>query len=140
MATKVIDDLIRQWRDQWRHKSRARHDLGQRGEALAAKELKRCGYQILERRWRCSFGEIDIVARDGDTVVVVEVKTRARNDHFSPVDAVDTKKQRKLIQLAHAYARTHLADDVPVRFDVMGITAAPGKRPILDHIVNAFEA
>ena len=132
MATKVIENLIRQWR--------ARSDLGLRGEALAAKELKKRGYQILERRWRCRLGEIDIVAQDGDTVVIVEVKTRARNDHFSPVDAVDTKKQRKLIRLAQAYVQTHLPDDVPVRFDVIGITAACGKRPILEHIPNAFEA
>jgi len=132
VATKVIENLIRQWR--------ARSDLGLRGEALAAKELKKRGYQILERRWRCRLGEIDIVAQDGDTVVIVEVKTRARNDHFSPVDAVDTKKQRKLIRLAQAYVQTHLPDDVPVRFDVIGITAACGKRPILEHIPNAFEA
>ena len=132
MATKVIENLIRQWR--------ARSDLGLRGEALAAKELKKRGYQILELRWRCRFGEIDIVAQDGDTVVIVEVKTRARNDHFSPVDAVDTKKQRKLIRLAHAYTQTHLSDDVPVRFDVIAITAPPGNPPILEHILNAFEA
>ncbi len=140
MAPKVIDNLIRQWRDHWRNKRRAGRDLGERGEALAAKELKRRGYEILERRWRCRFGEIDIVARDGDTVVVVEVKTRARNDHFRPVDAVDAKKQRKLIQLAHAYARAHLPDDVTVRFDVVGITKAPQKRPKIEHIRNAFEA
>ncbi len=127
-----MDDLIRRWR--------ARSDLGRRGEALAAKALKRRGYEILERRWRCRLGEIDIVAKDGDTVVVVEVKTRARNDLFSPVDAVDAKKQRKLIQLAYAYARAHLTADVTIRFDVVGITKAPGKRPILEHIRNAFEA
>jgi len=132
LATQVIENQIRQWR--------ARSDLGLRGETLAAKELKKRGYQILERRWRCRFGEIDIVAKNGDTVVIVEVKTRARNDHFSPVDAVDTKKRRKLIRLAHAYVQTHLPDDVPVRFDVIGITAACGKRPILEHIPNAFEA
>ena len=140
MATKVIDNLIRQWRDQWSNKSRAGRDLGERGEALAAKELKRRGYEILERRWRCRFGEIDIVARDGDTVVVVEVKTRARHDRFRPVDAVDAKKQRKLIQLARAYVRARLPDDATVRFDVVGITAAPGKLPIIEHILNAFEA
>ena len=129
MATKVIDDLICRWR--------TRSNLGQRGEALAAKELKRRGYQILERRWRCRFGEIDIVARDGDTV---EVKTRTRNDHFRSVDAVDAKKHRKLIQLAKAYVRAHLEGDVTVRFDVVGITKAPQKRPKIEHIRNAFEA
>ena len=136
MATKVIDALICQWRD----KSRARSDLGQRGEALAAKELKRRGYEILERRWRCRFGGIDIVARDGDTIVVVGVKTRTRNDHFRPVDAVDVKKQRKLIQLAKAYVRAHLPGAVTVRFDVVGITKAPQKRLKIEHIRNAFEA
>jgi len=132
VATKVIENLIRQWH--------ARSDLGLRGEILAAKELKKLGYQILELRWRCRFGEIDIIAQDGDTVVIVEVKTRTRNDHFSPLDAVDTKKQRKLIRLAHAYAQTHLPDDVPIRFDVIAITASPGKPPEIEHLPNAFEA
>ena len=132
MATKVIQDLIRRWR--------TRGDLGLRGEGLAARELKRRGYEILERRWRCRIGEIDIVARDGDTVVIVEVKTRTRHDHFSPVDAVDARKQRKLIQLAKAYARSHVPDDVPIRFDIVGITAPPGKPPEIVHLRDAFDA
>ena len=132
MATKIIEILIRKWR--------ARSDLGLRGEELAAKELRRLGYEILERRWRCRVGEIDIVARDGDTVVVVEVKTRARNDHVSPVDAVDHRKQRKLVALARAYAQAHVPGHVPIRFDIVGITASPGKRPEIEHLPNAFEA
>ena len=130
MATKVIQNLISRWR--------SRGDLGLRGEALAAKELERKGYEIVERRWRCRFGEIDIVARDGDTVVVVEVKSRARSDHFSPVDAVDAPKQRKLIQLAKAYAQSHAPDDV-IRFDIVSVTAPPGKRPKIEHFTGAFE-
>lgn len=131
MASQIIQKLINTWR--------ARNDLGLRGEALAAKELERKGYEILEQRWRCRFGEIDIVARDGETVVVVEVKTRARNDHFSPLDAIDARKQRKLIQLAEAYNRARLRDEAPIRFDVVGITAAPGKRPEIEHFTGAFE-
>ena len=60
---------------------------GCRGEELAARELQRRGYEILERRWRCRLGEIDIVARDGETLVVVEVKTRSRSDYGRAVDA-----------------------------------------------------
>lgn len=130
MATKVIQNLISWWR--------GRSDLGLRGEALAAKELERKGYEILERRWRCRFGEIDIVARDGDTVVVVEVKARTRSDVFSPVDAVDAPKQRKLVALAKAYARAHAPDGV-IRFDIVGVTAAPGKSPQIQHFTGAFE-
>lgn len=132
MASKIVDELILRWR--------ARRDLGLRGELLAARELKRRGYEILERRWTCRAGEIDIVAKDGDTVVIVEVKTRARNDLFSPVDAVDSNKRRKLVQLARAYAHATLADDAIVRFDIVGITAPPGKRPQFELIENAFEA
>lgn len=132
MATKIIEALIEKWR--------ARGDLGYRGERLAAKELERRGYEIVERRWRCRVGEIDLVARHGATLVVVEVKTRARRDDFSPLDAVDARKQRKLIQLAKAYLRARRLRDVTVRFDVAGVILAPGKSPEVDLVRNAFEA
>jgi len=131
LASKIIESLILRWR--------ARSDLGLRGELLAAKELKRRGYEIVETRWRCRVGEIDIVARDGDTVVIVEVKTRSRNDLFAPSDAVDRHKRRKLIQLAHAYG-TRLSDDVPIRFDIVAVTAPPGKRPQIELFRDAFDA
>jgi putative endonuclease len=90
-------------------------DPGRRGEALAARELQSRGYVILERRWRCRLGEIDIVARDKEVIVVVEVKARSRSDYGPPIDAVDGKKRRKLEQLARAYLKTRKRSDVVER-------------------------
>ena len=115
-------------------------DLGTWGEALAARELRKRGYTIVERRWRCRLGEIDLVAREGTTLVVVEVKTRASRELGSPADAVDWKKQRKLVELARAYVRIRHLGDVNVRFDVVGVTMPRDGRPKIELIRSAFEA
>jgi len=116
-----------------------RADLGFRGEAIAARELRKRGYEILERRWRCRRGEIDLVARDGATLVIVEVKTRASRDFGPPADAVDPRKQRKLMELARAYLKARRLSDVNVRFDVVGVTMPRRKRPQIEVIRSAFE-
>ena len=113
-------------------------DLGRRGEALAARELRRRGYVILERRWRCRLGEIDIVARDGDILVLVEVKARSRSDYGPPIDAVDREKRRKLERLARAYLQGKRLENVPVRFDLVGVTFSPGEEPRVDLFRDAF--
>jgi putative endonuclease len=115
-------------------------DLGLRGERLAARALKRRGYRILERRWRCRLGEIDLVARDGDTLVVVEVKTRSRRDYGPAADAVDARKRRKLEQLARMYLTARRLRDVNVRFDVVGVDLAPGGAPRVQVLRDAFQA
>jgi putative endonuclease len=107
-------------------------DLGRRGEALAARELRRRGYVILERRWRCRIGEIDIVARDGEALVVVEVKARSRSDYGPPIDAVDRDKRRKLEKLARAYLQAKRLQNVAVRFDLVGVTFAAAEKPRVD--------
>lgn len=106
-----------------------RSDLGRRGEDLAVRELRRRGYEILERRWRCRLGEIDVLAWDGETLVVVEVKARSRSDYGSPVNAVNARKARRLERLARAYTRSRRLTDVNVRFDVVGVTFEAGNRP-----------
>lgn len=114
--------------------------LGHRGKDLAAKELERRGYRIVERRWCCRLGEIDLVAKDGDILVVVEVKARSRSDYGPAIDAVDARKRRKLIQLAEVYLKSHRVRGISVRFDVVGVTALPDRRPTLQVIRGAFEA
>ena len=113
-------------------------DLGRRGEAHAARALRRRGYVVLERRWRCRLGEIDIVARDGDVLVVVEVKARSRSDYGPPVDAVDSRKRRKLEKLARAYLQARRLSNVSLRFDVVGVTFSKGERPRVDVFPDAF--
>ena len=123
----------------WARGLLARSDLGRRGEDVAVRELKRLGYEILERRWRTRIGEIDVVAREGDTVVVVEVKARTRSDYGSPGLAVDGAKRRKLLKLARAYLGKARNPDVSVRFDVVEVTFPPGKAPRVDVHRSAFE-
>ncbi len=113
-------------------------DLGRRGEALAARALRRRGYVLLERRWRCRIGEIDIVARDGEVLVVVEVKARSRSDYGPPIDAVDRDKRRKLEKLARAYLQANKLSDVTVRFDLVGVTFSPGAKPCVDVFPDAL--
>lgn len=113
-------------------------DLGQRGENIAARELKRRGYRIKERRWRTRRGEIDIVAEDGETLVIVEVKTRRSTRVAQPVDAVDPRKQRKLVYLAEAYVKAKRLGDAPVRFDVVGVHLPTNGPKTVTVLKNAF--
>jgi putative endonuclease len=99
----------------------ARQALGNSGEDLAAAELERRGYAVLERRYRTRHGEIDIVARDGATLVFVEVKVKATAEYGCAAEAVTRHKQRRVASMAADYlARKELAE-VACRFDVVAI-------------------
>ena len=100
-----------------------RQALGKSGENRAAAELERRGYAILARRYRTRRGEIDIVARDGETIVFVEVKARETDDCGKAAEAVTPYKQRRLASMAVDYlARNHLTTH-PCRFDVVAVDA-----------------
>ena len=118
--------------------TQARLSLGKHGEELACRELRRRGYAILARRYRTRWGEIDVVARDGDTLVFVEVKTRRSTGFGGPVAAVNVEKQRRLINMARSYLRCLPGPEPPCRFDVVGVIVTPGSRPVLEVIENAF--
>lgn len=101
----------------------ARQQLGKIGEQLAVEELERRGYAIVDRRYRTARGEIDIVARDGDTLVFVEVKVREGDECGTAAEAVTRPKQRRLGRMAADYlARRGIAPQ-PCRFDVVAIDA-----------------
>jgi putative endonuclease len=118
-----------------------RRSLGQRGEALACRHLKRLGYVIVARGDRDRTGEIDLIAVDGGTVVFVEVKTRRSHEKGSPVDAVDHKKQRRLTRLALGFLKRHDLLESPARFDVVAITwPSDSQPPRVEHFPNAFES
>jgi len=103
-----------------------RHVLGMSGEELACAELQRRGYAILERRYRTRAGEIDIVARDGGTVVFVEVKTRMGSAFGGAAVAVTGWKQRRVAHLALDYLSRHGLHACPCRFDVVAIDVEDG--------------
>lgn len=117
---------------------RNRTDLGGRGEAYGKAFLKRKGYRILEENYRTSIGEIDIIARDGDTVVFVEVKTRESGRFGRPFEAVDLRKQRKISGAALLYLK-QFRSVPPCRFDVVSVYE--GKSGLKAELIrDAFEA
>ena len=119
-------------------------ELGMKGEEMAAAYLERKGWYILARNWRCDFGEVDIVAREGDedeTVVLVEVKTRlaiGERAEEMPELAVDARKRRRYKMLALAYIVSHPEAD-SVRFDVIALNVVGEAAARLRHLVGAYE-
>lgn len=115
--------------------------LGQRGEDVAARYLRKLGYVIVARGHRDQIGEIDLIAVDGRMLVFVEVKTRTSHEAGHPADAVDEAKQRRLTRLALAYMKRHDLLECSARFDVVAVTwPADSGRPTIEHFQNAFEA
>jgi putative transposase len=114
-----------------------RRQLGEHGEDLAAAALKQQGYKILERNYVTPMGEIDLIARQGKTLVIVEVKTRKSSRFGSPQESVSLTKQNRLRRLAHYYLKDKRLTGAMVRFDVVAVTLA-GERPQVEIIANAF--
>ncbi|MCA9212247.1 MAG: YraN family protein [Planctomycetales bacterium] len=130
--SKIVAELQYQWQ--------VYNSLGMRGERAAERLLKRYGYIIVGRRVRNSFGELDVVAVDGRTVVFVEVKTR-RNESENPAEAVTDEKQRRLTRAAMAFLKRNGLLGNPARFDVVTVVWPKGRRrPDLRHYINAFDA
>lgn len=112
--------------------------LGDRGERAAARYLRRKGLRIIVRGYRTRFGEIDLIARDGETLVFVEVKSRRRG---VPAEAVTPEKQRRITLAALHFLRKHRLLEVRSRFDIVAIVWPDGRdEPEIEHIANAFEA
>jgi putative endonuclease len=116
-----------------------RQALGKRGEDLAAAELERRGYAILARRYRTRHGEIDIVARDGGTIVFVEVKVKESAEFGTAAEAVTVRKQRRIVSMAVDYLARHRLAGHPCRFDVVAIDGA-GDTAQLTVYTGAFAA
>ena len=114
----------------------AHYKLGLHGERLACDYLTNTGYKILHTRHRIEGIEIDIIALKDDTLVFVEVKTRRNDNLESPQDAVDIKKQHRMIRAANAYMQTS-EQDVSIRFDIIAIVTNAHHSHI-DHIEDAF--
>lgn len=111
--------------------------IGNEGEALAVEHLKEKGYKIIEKNYKTPIGEIDIIAEDKNTIVFVEVKTRSSDFFGCPFEAVGSKKQQKLKNLALFYLKQKGRESA-VRFDVLSIYFRDGKKEI-EHIKDAFE-
>ena len=113
-------------------------ELGRRGEELASRFLKKLHYKILEKNFRCKFGEIDIIALQGKTLVFVEVKTRSSPEYGGPQASVTPKKREQLIKVAFFYLQKNRLFDRDARFDVVAVEFDSGEKRI-ELIRNAFE-
>ena len=111
---------------------------GKIGEELAAAYLAEAGYRILERNYRCLFGEIDIVAQEGETLVFVEVKSRSSGAYGDPQLAVGRRKQQKISRISVHYLAERRLCHRPARFDVVAVKLFPAGHRI-ELIRNAFE-
>jgi putative endonuclease len=125
--------------DRWNEEMpwRKRVPAGRRGEQVAARHLKRCGYLILARNYRAAGAEIDLVALDGSTLVFVEVKFRAGSGFGTPGEAVDLKKRERIRRAARGFAEWRGVPDLPARFDVVALSGA-GRFSRLELIKDAF--
>ena len=138
-----IADLSNRWRNRfsrWRTSPKSGHlRRGALGETLACRYLKRNGYKVLFRNFRGrSGGEIDVVCRENDTLVFVEVKTRGREDFGRPVEAVDREKQKRISCAALAWLRMLDNPDILFRFDVVEVIIVDNAKPRVELIKNAF--
>ena len=112
-------------------------DTGLLGEQLAAAYLEQRGMRLVESRYRCRFGEIDLVAWDGDTLCFVEVKTRTSCAVGLPRESVTAKKREKLRAAALSYL-SERGLDCPARFDVAEVYLKAGRKARIDYMENAF--
>ncbi|NVM24339.1 MAG: YraN family protein [Desulfobacterales bacterium] len=118
--------------------TKERISLGKLGEDLARERLKDLGYRILKTNYRCSLGEVDLVARDGDILVFVEIKTRKNESLGQIKEAVNRRKQSQLSKVALAYLKSNNLWGSKARFDVVAVRLIDGKKEV-EIIKNAFE-
>jgi putative endonuclease len=115
----------------------ARQAFGLLGEDLACDALAQRGYTVIERRYRTRSGELDIIARHGDYLVFIEVKTRQTGSFGDPEESVTLQKQQRMVWMATDYLTRHALHEVACRFDVVGINTAT-EPPAITVIEDAF--
>ncbi len=115
-----------------------RKELGKRGEEVALRFLKKNGYQILQKNYVCKMGEVDIIAREKDTLAFIEVKTRTTKAFGPPQLAVNASKQMQLSKAALSFIKEKRLEEAKARFDVVAIILGPGGEEI-ELIRDAFD-
>jgi putative endonuclease len=103
-----------------------RKRLGALGERIAREHIEKLGYRVIETNFRCHEGEIDIIAREGEELVFVEVRTRRGLDFGSPEESITVSKREKLIEVANAYLQSHEGSPSSWRIDVVAVELGPG--------------
>ena len=117
---------------------RAKDAVGKYGEDVAVRHLTEAGLEIVERNWRCSEGEIDIVARERDVLVICEVKTRSSVLFGLPTEAITSRKRKRMRRLAYLWLTQHPAPAAEVRFDVVSVVRPDRGAAMVEHLRAAF--
>lgn len=112
-------------------------DFGKSGEKIARQYLENKGYCILKTNWRYSHKELDIICKEGTTLVIAEVKTRADNYFQQPFEAVQDQKQRHLVEAAEAFIEDY-TDFKEIRYDIISIVKRENTEPEIEHIKDAY--
>lgn len=115
-----------------------RKQLGSQGENIACSFLESSGVEVIERNWRCQAGEADVIAREGDELVFIEVKTRSSNSAGFPEDAVDRRKRRRYEKIAVEYLFSHDIPSARVRFDVLALLISADGKAFLRYHRDAY--
>jgi len=118
--------------------TRAKDAVGAYGERVAARLLADAGMDVLDRNWRCALGELDLVARDGDTIVFCEVKTRRGDRYGTPAEAVTARKARRLRALAAEWLRAYPDRRAGIRFDVVTVRPRRAGPADVEHLRGAL--
>jgi putative endonuclease len=113
---------------------------GEQGEDIAARYLESRGFRILQRGYRARCGEIDLIARDGEDLVFVEVKCRTSSRCGDPLEAVTPAKRRRILRAASVYLQSNGAWEHPCRFDIVAVRLGPGGNREVEHLRGAFQA
>ena len=116
----------------------AKDELGRRGERIAERHLLARGYRLVERNWRCRHGEIDLVVRDADALVFVEVKTRSTTRFGHPFEAITPVKLARLRRLAGLWCDAHPEQRGRVRIDAVAVLAPRDAEPHVEHLAGVF--
>lgn len=111
-------------------------ELGRRGEQVAAEWLQERGYRLLDRNWRSASGELDLILRDGATLVFAEVKTRSSLEFGHPFEAITSRKAARLRRLAAAWCRERGPGSAEVRIDAVAVTDAWTDHPLVEHLTG----
>ena len=121
------------------HPGPFRSPLGERGEITACEFLKRHGYKLLEKNYKCKLGEIDVIARRQGRLAFIEVKTRTSDQFGVPQEAVNPKKREKIFKIAQWYLKEKKLEKSPLAFDVVAVLWRNDQAPEVRLIADAFE-
>lgn len=113
-------------------------ELGRRGENLAADYFAGIGLVVLSRNWRCRDGEVDLIATDGERLIVCEVKTRSGTGYGEPSEAVTLAKAARIRRVTAQWLRTHRVGWCEIRFDVLAVLCPPDGPATMEHLQGAF--